>query len=87
MVSGANAIQIKLRQELENYLKAQYFGRSPLLLDALQEKLDQEGVLYQKPFIESSPAYKTASNGIQAAELPDWLKQFFIRLSDENLGV
>ncbi len=87
MVSGANAIQIKLRQELENYLKAQYFGRSPLLLDALQEKLDQEGILYQKPFIESSPAYKTASNGIQTAELPDWLKHFFIRLSDENLGV
>lgn len=52
MANGANAVHMQLRQALENYIKSQYFGKSPILLSALQGKLDQEGVLYQKPYIE-----------------------------------
>lgn len=88
MANGANAVHIKLRQALENYIKSQYFGKSPILLSALQGKLDQEGVLYQKPYIESSPAYKSKENGIQNSEkLPDWLKSYFTKLSHAKLGV
>ena len=32
MSYGVNAIHQKLRAELENYIKAQYFGKSPLCL-------------------------------------------------------
>lgn len=46
MANGANAVHMQLRQALENYIKSQYFGKSPILLSALQGKLDQEGVLY-----------------------------------------
>lgn len=78
MANGANAVHMQLRQALENYIKSQYFGKSPILLSALQGKLDQEGVLYQKPYIESSPAYKSKENGIQDSEvLPDWLKTIY----------
>lgn len=64
MSNGANSIHQKLRHDLEDYIKAQYFGKSPLLLSAVEQHLDDEGLLYQKPFIESSPAYKSVKNGI-----------------------
>lgn len=56
MQNGANSVHKQLRTELEDYIKSQYFGKSPILLSALSEHIDDEGLLYQKPFIESSPA-------------------------------
>lgn len=88
MSNGANGVHLQLRESLENYIKSQYFGKSPILLSAMQNKLNQEGVLYQKPYVESSPAYKSAPNGIQMSnKLPAWLKDYFKLLSEANLGV
>lgn len=87
MSSGANSIHFKLRNELEDYIKSQYFGKSPLLLGAIKENLDKEGLLYKKPYIESAPAYRTTQDGIKTAQIPDWLKSYFIKLSDAGLGV
>ena len=87
MSNGANSIHKKLRHDLEDYIKAQYFGKSPLLLSAVGQHLDDEGLLYQKPFIESSPAYKSVKDGIQKAKIPDWMKKYFSDLSDAGIGV
>ena len=87
MSNGANSIHQLLRSELEDYIRSQYFGKSPLLLDAVEDELDREGILYQKPFIESSPAYKTVPNGIANADIPEWLRRFFVQLSKAGLGV
>lgn len=87
MSNGANAVHKQLRTELENYIKSQYFGKSPLLLNAINDKLDEEGLLYRKPYIESSPAYKMVEDGIAKSSLPDWLKTFFSELSQKGLGV
>lgn len=87
MSNGANFVHKKLRTELENYIKSQYFGKSPVLLSALEEHIDDEGLLYQKPFIESSPAYVSVINGIQKADIEEWLKLFFEQLSSSGLGV
>lgn len=87
MSNGADSVHKQLRTELENYIKSQYFGKSPLLLSAISDQLDQEGLLYQKPFIESSPAYKSVTDGIQHADLPEWLKDYFSRLAEAGLGV
>ncbi|MCD7907157.1 MAG: DEAD/DEAH box helicase [Clostridium sp.] len=87
MSNGADSVHKLLRTELENYIKSQYFGKSPLLLSAISDQLDQEGLLYQKPFIESSPAYKSITDGIQHADLPKWLKDYFSRLAEAGLGV
>ena len=88
MTNGANGVHLQLREALENYIKSQYFGKSPVLLSATQDKLNQEGVLYQKPYIESSPAYKSKQNGIQlSSALPEWMKEYFKALSDAKLGV
>lgn len=87
MPNGANYVHKKLRYELENYIKSQYFGKSTLLLSALSDHIDDEGLLYQKPYIESSPAYVTVPNGLQNARLDEWLKQYFIDLSNAGIGV
>ena len=88
MANGANGVHLQLRKALEDYIKSQYFGKSPILLSALQGKLDQEGVLYQKPYVESSPAYRSAADGIQRSNrLPGWLKGYFKELSKADLGV
>lgn len=88
MANGANGVHLQLREALENYIKSQYFGKSPVLLSATHDKLSQEGVLYQKPYVESSPAYKSLTNGIQLSKvLPDWMKDYFQALSKANLGV
>lgn len=85
--NGANAVHKKLRTELENYIKTQYFGKSPILLEALKDKLDEPGILYQEPYIESSQAYKTRENGLDSMQLSEWKKDFFKEMSKANLGV
>lgn len=45
MTNGANSFHKQLRKELENYIKSQYFGKSPLLLSALKDELDKEMTL------------------------------------------
>lgn len=87
MPNGANSVHKQLRTELEDYIKSQYFGKSPLLLSALSNHIDDEGLLYQKPFIESSPAYVTVQNGIETATLETWMKDYFLQLAKANIGV
>lgn len=88
MSNGANSIHKQLRSELEDYIKAQYFGKSPLLLSTVGSRLDEEGLLYQKPFIESSPAYESVPDGLRTLKnLPRWQEDFFVQLSQTGLGV
>lgn len=47
MPNGANSVHKQLRTELENYIKSQYFGKTPILLSALNNHIDDEGLLYQ----------------------------------------
>ena len=87
MPQGANYVHKQLRIELENYIKSQYFGKSPILLSALSNHIDDEGLLYQKPFIESSPAYVTVSKGLATASLEPWMKKYFLQLAEADIGV
>mgnify|MGYP004652732975 CR=1 FL=1 len=87
MPNGANYVHKQLRTELEDYIKSQYFGKSPLLLSALSDHIDDEGLLYQRPFIESSPAYVTVQNGIETASIQPWMKDYFLQLAEAGIGV
>lgn len=87
MPIGAHEFQKILRQELEKYILTQYFGKSMVLREAIAQRIDDEGRLYQKPYIESSPAYKSVPNGIAKANIPTWLKTMFQDLSEARLGV
>lgn len=87
MEKGAAAIHRHLISELQRYVQTQYFGRTPILFDALAETLEQEGVLYSKPYVEASPVYKKVNDGFQGLNVSPWLKEFFKRLADNRLGV
>ena len=88
MVNGANSVHKQLRSELEDYIKSQYFEKSPILLDAISKQIDDVGLLYQEPYIESSPAYSKTEDGIKKSPLfQPWLKDFFSKLSSAGLGV
>lgn len=86
MNQGAYSIHKAIRQELENYIKTQYFGKSPLLFDALKEELSKEGILYKEPYIESLPAYQQLNN-ISEADIDDFNKRIFIDLAEAGMGV
>lgn len=85
MSNGANYIHYQLRTELENYIKSQYLSRSPILLEAVGNRLSTE--IYQKPYIESSPAYVSVPDGIKLASIADWQRDFFVNLAQAGLGV
>ena len=82
------SIHEKLRKELATYLKTQYIGKNNLLLNALSERLDEQGVLWQTPSVELPPTYEQAEGGISGVKLPDkWMVDFFTSLADKGLGV
>ena len=86
-MSGAYAVHKKIRNELEEYIKSQYFGKTPILLNEVGSQIDKEGILYQRPYIESSPAYRTVPEGIKNSVLPEWLKGYFQDLIEAGIGV
>ena len=87
MSNGASSVHKAIRTELENYIQSQYFGKSMLLLNAVQPELDKEGLLYKRPYIESSPAYKSSRDGIEKSDIPDWMKTYFKALINAGIGV
>ena len=76
-----------MKSRLIDYIKSQYFGDSNLLLDASDELLSQEGNLYQKPYIESTPAYTKVVDGILKSNIDEKIKSFFVSMINYNLGV
>jgi len=81
------SIHTKLRQELSTYLKTQYIGKNNLLLTALNDRLEEQGVLWQTPFIELPASYELAPQGLDGLQLDEWVKIFFNALADKHLGV
>jgi len=81
------SIHEKLRNELATYLKTQYIGKNNLLLNALSDKLDEQGVLWQAPSVELPATYEQAKGGISGLNLPQWIVDFFVSLADKELGV
>ena len=80
-------IHSKLRNELTDYIKSQYIGKNNLLLSALECQLDKHEVLWQTPYVELPASYEISNVGIDALNIPDWLKVFFRELTEQNLGV
>lgn len=77
----------KLRRELTDYLKAQYIRRNSFLLSALENKLDQQNVLWQVPYVEMPATYEIYKPGVNNLCLPNWLKEFFNEMAEHKLGV
>ena len=48
-----------LHLSLRDYIEATYHISHPLLITQRRELLDETGVIHQKPYIETTPRYKT----------------------------
>lgn len=77
----------KLRNELLIYIKTQYIGKNNLLLGALSDKLEEQGNLWQVPFIELPATYMPADNGLDGLKLPQWSVDFLKNLAEKGVGV
>lgn len=51
----------KLKETLQEYIEATYHVSHPDIISQRRKLLDQLGIIYQKPFIESTPRYKKGS--------------------------
>lgn len=49
----------RLREALRDYIEATYHISEPHLIKQRRELLDSPGVIYQKPYIETTPQYET----------------------------
>ena len=49
----------KIRSALRDYIEATYHIGHPTLIEQRRTLLDEEGVIFRAPFIESTPRYKT----------------------------
>lgn len=84
---GIRKTHEKLKERLANYIKAQYFAENDLLLEATEEMLNDEGILFQEPFIEATQNYKIEEMGFTNADIPDEIKGYLKYLIDNKLGV
>ena len=65
-----------LSQRIIRYVETEYLGKTPELLAACKQDLEQPGVLYQHPYLEATPAYKIAAGGLSAASVPQDVNSF-----------
>lgn len=84
---GIKKTQELMQERLSDYIKSQYFGDNALLLGTADDLLRQEGGIYQKPFIESTPSYEKIDSGIEKGDITPEAKAFFEKLIENKLGV
>lgn len=77
-----------LKKSLSDYIKTAYFGKNDTLRNLCEDELDRQGVLWQEPYIEANPAYKSVSNGIEeSTKIPREMRNILKVMSERKLGV
>lgn len=76
-----------LRIALKEYITAQYLRRIPVLLEALEGRLDQERCPIPRTLYRVFPGLRKCIGWPVPGSLPGWMKIFFSQLSEAGLGV
>ncbi len=84
---GIRKTHDNLKEKLSDYIKAQYFAENDLLMNASEEILRKQGVLYQEPFLEMSKSYKQSIKGFMNSTLEEKYKSILNELASNKLGV
>jgi ATP-dependent helicase YprA (DUF1998 family) len=74
-----------IRAALQDYIEAAYHIGHPSLVAQRRALLDQEGVLFRAPYIESTPRYRTAT-AFADLEIPDEAKALFSEMAHPSGG-
>lgn len=75
----------QLRRALRDYIEAAYHISHPTLVRQRARLLDEEGVVYQRPYLESTPRYVTGKP-FQQLNLPHPVLEVFSVVSEESPG-
>lgn len=76
-----------IRKRLLTYITTEYLGKNDALRSACEQELQQQGVLYQEPYIEANRAYSVVENGIATAAVDSDIKRILVGMANRNLGV
>jgi hypothetical protein len=75
----------QLKKTLQEYIEATYHISHPTLISQRQELLAHLGIIYQKPFIESTPRYEKGSS-FEELGIPNPALEIFKAVSSEDYG-
>lgn len=84
---GIRKTHDNLKNKLADYIKAQYFAENDILMEASEEILSKQGVIFQEPYVEVAKSYKQSYNGFVEANLDERYKKILKELADNKLGV
>lgn len=76
----------ELRLTLTHYIEATYHISHPALVEQRRGLLRQPGGIYQAPYLESTPRYKSAEPYAQIDDLPAAALEVLRALSDDSAG-
>lgn len=76
----------ELHRTLIAYIEATYHIADPLMVRQRRELLVQEGGIFRRPFLESTPRYQTGSAYSAMTDLPEAARQAFVALSSGAVG-
>jgi ATP-dependent helicase YprA (DUF1998 family) len=74
----------QLHQSLSEYIEATYHISSPQLIEQRKRLLSQVGVIHQKPYLESTPRYRTGSIFADIEGLPPAALEIYSILSNKS---
>jgi ATP-dependent helicase YprA (DUF1998 family)/Zn finger protein HypA/HybF involved in hydrogenase expression len=74
----------ELHGALRDYIEATYHISSPALIEQRKELLNRSGVVFQDPYIESTPRYQTGKAFASIPGLSDAALQVFTALSSQQ---
>jgi ATP-dependent helicase YprA (DUF1998 family) len=75
----------EIRTSLQDYIEATYHIGHSVLVEQRRILLEQEGVLFRAPYIESTPRY-TAGRAYQALDIPEAAKMLFEEMTHPRSG-
>lgn len=77
-----------LKDRLIEYIETAYLGKNDDLRQACKEALEEQGVLWQEPYIEANPAYVSRKNGIMDSDsIPEDIKSILQPMIERKMGV
>ena len=75
----------EIRQALRDYIEATYHVGHPTLVEQRHQLLQEEGVLFRAPYIESTPRY-TTSRSFADLDIPDTARSLIASLAHPTGG-
>src|ERR1035437_874864 len=77
----------QLHSSLRDYIEATYHISAPALIEQRRQLLELPGVIYQIPYLESTPRYQSGERFAEMKGLPDAALEVYTLLSKANEGL